>query len=80
MMIQLSSVYALRMASVFMISLGTIWWRTGLMPRWLAVITYLLALTLLLVINLNLWVALIFPAWVLLIDIYILYNNQRKQT
>jgi hypothetical protein len=79
-MIQLSNVYALRMASVFMISLGTIWWRTGLMPRWLAVITYLLALTLLLVINLNLWVTLIFPAWVLLIDIYILYNNQRKQS
>ena len=79
-MIQPSNVYALRMASVFMISLGTIWWRTGLMPRWLAVITYLLALTLLLVINLNLWVTLIFPAWVLLIDIYILYNNQRKQS
>ena len=79
-MIQLSNVYALRMASVFMISLGTIWWRTGLMPRWLAVMTCLLALTLLLVINLNLWVSLIFPAWVLLIDLYILYNNQRKQT
>ena len=45
-MFQISNVYALRMAGVFMISLGTIWWRTGLMPRWLALITYLLALTL----------------------------------
>jgi hypothetical protein len=58
---------------------GTIWWHTGLMPHWLAVITYLLALTLLLAINLNLWVTLIFPAWVLIIDLYILYNNQRRQ-
>ena len=29
-MSQISNVYALRMAGVFMISLGTIWWRTGL--------------------------------------------------
>ena len=47
-MFQISNIYALRMAGVFMISLGTIWWRTGLMPRWLALITYLLAVTLLL--------------------------------
>jgi hypothetical protein len=32
------------MAGVFMISQGTIWWRTGLLPRWLAAITYVLAL------------------------------------
>jgi len=71
-MLQISNVYALRMAGVFMISLGTIWWRTGLMPRWLAVSTLILALTLLLVINLSVWVTLIFPCWVLLISIYIL--------
>jgi hypothetical protein len=70
LMLQISNVYALRMAGVSMISLGTIWWRTGLMPRWMAIITYLLALTLLVIINLNLWVALIFPAWVLLISVY----------
>lgn len=52
-MLQISNIYALRMAGVFMISLETIWLRTGLMPRWLVVITYLLALVLLLVINLN---------------------------
>jgi hypothetical protein len=78
LMLQLSNVYALRMAGVFMISLGSIWWRTGLMPRWLVLITYLLALTLLLVINLSIWVTLVFPAWVLLIDIYILFSNRRK--
>ncbi len=62
MMLQISNIYALRMAGVSMISLGTIWLRTGLMPKWLALITYLLALALLLVINLSLWVALGFSS------------------
>ena len=52
---QVSNVYVLRMAGVFMISVGTIWWRTGLMPRWLATISFLVALTLLVVITLSLW-------------------------
>ncbi len=46
-MIQLSNVYALRMAGVTMISLATIWIRTGLAPRWLVLVTYTLALILL---------------------------------
>jgi hypothetical protein len=75
LMIQLSNVYALRMAGVFMISLGTIWWRTGIMPRWLVIITYLLAVCLLLIINLSLWVTLIFPAWVIIISVETLYLN-----
>ncbi|MCH9734138.1 MAG: hypothetical protein K0U78_06235, partial [Actinomycetia bacterium] len=43
----LGNTYALRMAAVFMISLATIWLRTGLMPRWLVVVSYLAALCLL---------------------------------
>jgi hypothetical protein len=74
-MIQFSNIYALRMAGVFMFSLGTIWWRTGLMPRWLAGITYILALTLLWVINLSFWVTLLFPAWILIIDVYVLLSK-----
>ena len=73
LMIQLSNVYALRMAGVTMISLATIWIRTGLAPRWLALVTYTLALALLLVVNFSLWVTLIFPAWVALISLYILW-------
>jgi hypothetical protein len=68
----ISNVYALRMAGVTMISLATIWIRTGLMPRWLAVLTYLLALALLLVTNFGLWVTLIFPGWVVLVSLLIL--------
>lgn len=39
-MSQIFGVYALRMAGVFMISLGTIWLRTGVMPRWLSAATF----------------------------------------
>lgn len=73
MMIQLSNVYALRMAGVTMISLATIWLRTGLAPRWLVWVTYALSLALLLVVNFSLWVTLIYPAWVLLISLFILW-------
>jgi len=73
LMQHINNVYALRMAGVTMISLATIWMRTDLMPRWLAVITYLLALVLLLVVNFSLWITLIFPAWVFLISLYILW-------
>ncbi len=53
LMLHISNVYALRMGGVTMISLATIWIRTGLMPRWLAGVTYTLALALLLVVNLT---------------------------
>lgn len=71
-MLHVNNVYGVRMAGVFMISLGTIWLRTGLMPRWLAVATYLLSLTLLVVVSFSLWVTLVFPAWVMVISVYIL--------
>lgn len=72
---QILNVYAIRMASVFMISLGTIWVRTRVMPRWLAFLTYISALVLLFTVTYNAWVTLVFPAWVLVISIYILYAN-----
>jgi hypothetical protein len=75
-MLQVSNGYGLRMAGVFMISLATIWLRTGLMPRWLAVISYLLALTLLAVINLSLWVTLLFPVWALAVSVLLLVRPQ----
>ncbi len=76
-MLQISNIYALRMAGVFMISLGTIWWRTGLMPRWLAAVSFLVALTLLVVISLSLWLVLLFPAWTLVVSLLILVRNRR---
>jgi hypothetical protein len=72
---QIISIYAIRMAGMFMIVLGTIWTRTELMPRWLTILTYALALILLISIGFTHWVTLLFPAWVLLISAYILYLN-----
>lgn len=74
-MLQISNVYALRMAAVFMISIATIWLRTRLMPRWLIGVTYLLALLLLVVVSLNMWVMLVFPAWVFFISVRLLVMN-----
>ena len=74
---QIINIYAIRMAGVFMISLGTIWLRTGLMHRGWAFVTYTLALVLLLSIDYSLWVTLIFPGWVLAVSVYILILNLR---
>ncbi len=71
-MLEVTNVYGLRMAGVFMVSLGTVWLRTGLMRRWTVLLTYVLALILLVMINLSLWVQLVFPMWVLLISVLIL--------
>jgi hypothetical protein len=69
------NIYAVRMAGVFMISLATIWLRTGVMHRGWAFLTYVLALVLLLSIDYSFWVTLILPGWVLAISVYILIRN-----
>ncbi|MCU0630931.1 MAG: hypothetical protein MUF37_07255 [Methanoregulaceae archaeon] len=74
------NIYAIRMAGVFMISLATIWLRTGLMHRGWAFLTYILALVLLLSIDYTMWVTLIFPGWVLVVSVYILIRNLRTQS
>ncbi len=60
--------YAIRMAAVFMISAATIWLRTGLMPKWITVLTYLVAVAILLASDLSMWVTLAFPIWVLMVS------------
>jgi hypothetical protein len=72
-----NNVYAIRMAGMFMMVLGTIWVRTGLMPRLFAIITYLTALSLIIGIVFWPWSTLLFPAWVFLISVYILVLNYR---
>jgi len=60
--------YAVRMAAVFMMSLATIWLRTGLMPRWLVGLSYLVAVALLLASDISMWVTMAFPVWVLVVS------------
>jgi hypothetical protein len=60
--------YGVRMAAVFMISAATIWLRTRLMPKWLALLTYVVALALLGVSDVSMWVTMAFPTWVLVVS------------
>jgi hypothetical protein len=71
--------YGVKMGSVFMLSLGTLWRRTGVMPRPLVYFTYLLAFVMLFTIRQSLWLLLTFPAWVLLVSVYILITNLRRK-
>jgi hypothetical protein len=72
---QINNIYALKMSSVFMISLGTIWLQTKMIPRWLVYVTYVLTVILLLSISRNIWFTLDFPAWVFVISVYFLVGN-----
>ena len=66
------SVYAMRMAAVFMLSVSTVALRTRSLPRWIVFVGYLVALALLLTSQRSDWTTLLFPAWVLLISIALL--------
>jgi len=77
LMYTIMNVYAIRMAGVFMISLGTIWFQSRAVPRLFVFLTYALALLLLLAISFSLWIVLIFPAWVFVISVYILRDTWR---
>ena len=70
--------YAIKMAGVFMISTSTLFVRTKVTPRWMALLGYVLALLLLVSISHLSWIILIFPLWILLISIYILIENYRR--
>jgi hypothetical protein len=72
LMTTLTKTYALRMAAVFMISLATIWLKTGLMPRWLVYGTYGVAVALMISADISMWLTVAFPAWVLVVSLLVL--------
>ncbi len=74
----LVSVYAMRMAAVFTISVSTVGIRTRAIPRWVAYLGYAVALVLLVAAGEHRWSQLIFPVWVLLLSIVILVTGPRK--
>jgi hypothetical protein len=75
---EIMTVYTMKMAGVFMISTSTMSLRTGIMPRWMAILGLVLALFLLLSLDFFAWAPLVFPLWVLLISVHILLANLRK--
>jgi hypothetical protein len=71
----LISVYALRMAAVFTLSVSTVGIRTGALPRWVVYSGYVVALGLMVAAGEHKWVQLIFPAWVLMVSVVILVTS-----
>jgi len=69
------NVYAIKMAAVFMISTSTVLIRTGIAPRWIALLGFLLAVILLIGSFFINWSIAVFPSWVFLISVYILIDN-----
>jgi L-asparagine transporter-like permease len=49
------------------------------MPRWMALVTIVVALLLLFVFTQSWWVVLVFPGWVLLVSIYILIAQPAQE-
>ncbi|MEU7907633.1 hypothetical protein [Actinoplanes sp. NPDC049118] len=74
----LTSIYTVKMAAVFMISTSTIAMRSASLPRWLALLGFLLGLTLLIGSNFAPWADMIMPVWVLLLSVVLLIGTYRR--
>jgi hypothetical protein len=71
-------VYACRMAAVFTFSTATITLRTKVIPRWIGVLGFAIAVVLLVSVGLTPWIELLFPAWILLLSIDIMRTGLRS--
>ena len=76
--LELFRVYSLRMAGVFLLSLGTMWWRSGLMPRWLAMAQVVVGVFMLTVVGSVGFAFLAFPLWVGVVSVYMLFAAYRR--
>lgn len=75
----LLTTYSMRMAAVFTLSASSIGRRLGVIPRWLCLLGYLVALTLFLVSDAIAWSELVFPTWALVVSLYILVASFRPR-
>ena len=75
---RIMNVYALKMAAVFMFSTATIAIRTRILPLWIAILGYALAVSLLLTSHFVDWLGLAFPLWVLILSTHLLIENLRR--
>ena len=75
---ELMNVYAMRMAAVFALATSTILLRTRLAPRLLVASGYAMAILLLVTVGFFAWVELLFPAWVLVLSLYVLISGFRR--
>lgn len=71
-------VYGMRMAAVFTMSAATITLRTKVIAPWIGFSGIAVAIVLLISIGLSPWVALLFPAWILVLSVDILRTGLRQ--
>jgi hypothetical protein len=71
------AVYATRTAAVFMTTTSTVLMQTRIAPRWVAILGYTLALVLLLSASYEIWLALAFPLWVMLVSNWMIRSSVR---
>ncbi|HXA24188.1 MAG TPA: hypothetical protein VNW90_18030 [Acetobacteraceae bacterium] len=72
-------IYAFKMAAVFMITTSTLAVYTRFTPRWIAMLGYASAAVILIFSGYLDWLLFVFPCWVLVVSIYILSENLRKE-
>ncbi len=70
--------YAMRMAAVFVFATSAIGHRLGVFPRGLVLVGFVVGLVLLAVSSSVRWSELVFPAWALLISLYVLRAARRR--
>jgi hypothetical protein len=75
----LINIYAAKVATVFMISTSTLVIYTSIVPRWIAILGYVLAVALLVGSYFVTWAIVVLPLWVLLISLVILTDNLRAR-
>jgi hypothetical protein len=74
----LLSTFGSRMAAVFVISVTSVGMRTRIVPRWMVVLGYAVALVLLLSPPVTRWSQMLFPAWVFVLSVYFLLASPHR--
>ena len=77
---QTMNVYGIKMAGVFMFSTSIILLRTGIVPRWIPYLGYLLGAMLVLSIGIVVWISVVFPLWVFLVSVALLIQKSANLT
>jgi hypothetical protein len=70
---------ATRAAAVFMLATATIGIKSGVFPRWFALIGALLGLVLLVAVSFYDWLILVLPGWVALVSLFILRRERARR-
>lgn len=75
----LLTTFGIRMAAVFTMVVTNLGRRTGIVPRWLVAVGFVVALVLLLAPPRTVWAVLLFPLWVLLLSLHLLVTSFRPE-